>query len=178
VAVLAQDGSEVAILAPHGGSIEPGTSEIARAIAGTDFSLYLFEGLRPAGNYETLHITSRRFDEPDCLEVLRRSSIVITIHGCEGSEAEVHIGGLDIVLARRIGQELSAADVTVVKPSRRYPGTHQMNICNRGLEGRGVQMEFTSGIRKKFEAFEIARPIRNVLLGRCKERGEKVADMG
>ncbi|WP_261338761.1 poly-gamma-glutamate hydrolase family protein [Rhizobium leguminosarum] len=38
----------VAIVAPHRGHIEPHTSEIAAAIAGEDFSLYLFEGLNPA----------------------------------------------------------------------------------------------------------------------------------
>jgi phage replication-related protein YjqB (UPF0714/DUF867 family) len=53
----------VAVIAPHGGGIEPGTSELATAIAGDDFSLYLFEGLKSAGNGE-LHITSTNFDEP------------------------------------------------------------------------------------------------------------------
>ena len=33
----------IAVIAPHGGSIEPGTSEIARKIAGADFSIYAFE---------------------------------------------------------------------------------------------------------------------------------------
>jgi phage replication-related protein YjqB (UPF0714/DUF867 family) len=37
-------GSAVAIIAPHGGNIEPGTSELARAVAGQELSLYLFEG--------------------------------------------------------------------------------------------------------------------------------------
>lgn len=39
----------VAIIAPHGGSIEPGTSEIAATIAGDSQSFYAFEALRPAG---------------------------------------------------------------------------------------------------------------------------------
>lgn len=34
----------IAVIAPHGGSIEAGTSEIARKIAGVDFSFYAFEG--------------------------------------------------------------------------------------------------------------------------------------
>lgn len=38
-------GSEIGILAPHGGWIEPGTSEIAEAIAGSEFSFYVFESL-------------------------------------------------------------------------------------------------------------------------------------
>ena len=46
-----------AIVAPHGGGIEPGTSEIADAIARQRWSFYTFEGLKRAGN-GVLHITS------------------------------------------------------------------------------------------------------------------------
>jgi phage replication-related protein YjqB (UPF0714/DUF867 family) len=45
----------VAIIAPHGGKIESGTSEIATAIAGDCYSLYCFEGLRPRPHSD-LHI--------------------------------------------------------------------------------------------------------------------------
>ncbi len=62
--------SPVAIIAPHGGGIERGTSEIARGIAGEDFNLYVFEGLKSSGNYAALHLTSRHFDEPACLELI------------------------------------------------------------------------------------------------------------
>jgi len=58
-----------AVIAPHGGGIEPGTSEIADAIAGEKHSCYEFEGLKPSGN-SVLHITSTHFDEPMCLTVL------------------------------------------------------------------------------------------------------------
>ena len=44
IRVMRREAS-VAIIAPHGGRIEPGTSELAEAIAGDDFSLYCFEGL-------------------------------------------------------------------------------------------------------------------------------------
>ena len=54
-----------AIVSPHGGGIEPGTSEIADGIAVLDFSYYAFEGLKSQGNSD-LHITSTRFDEPMC----------------------------------------------------------------------------------------------------------------
>ena len=39
-------GTPFVILAPHGGWIEPGTSEIAEALAGTDLSFYAFEALK------------------------------------------------------------------------------------------------------------------------------------
>lgn len=54
-------GSSSAVIAPHGGRIEHYTSDIARGIAGDDFNLYLFEGVRLSGNYSTLHLTSHRF---------------------------------------------------------------------------------------------------------------------
>lgn len=62
--------SAFALVAPHGGGIEPGTSEIADGIAALEWSLYAFEGLKPSGNAD-LHITSTRFDEPMCLELVR-----------------------------------------------------------------------------------------------------------
>ena len=62
--IRAEDrGSAVIIIAPHGGTIEPETSLIAEAIAGSDYSYYLFEALK-AGAHGDFHITSHRFDEP------------------------------------------------------------------------------------------------------------------
>jgi phage replication-related protein YjqB (UPF0714/DUF867 family) len=45
----------LAILAPHGGGIEPGTSELAEAVAGEGLSFYAFEGLKRSGN-AVLHV--------------------------------------------------------------------------------------------------------------------------
>ncbi|SJM30238.1 hypothetical protein BQ8482_130137 [Mesorhizobium delmotii] len=45
--VVLDRASAVAIVAPHGGLIEYGTSQMATAVAADDFSLYLFEGLKP-----------------------------------------------------------------------------------------------------------------------------------
>ena len=50
------------IIAPHGGRIEPGTFEIAAAIAENIHSLYCFEGLRNRPHRD-LHIRSTCFDE-------------------------------------------------------------------------------------------------------------------
>ena len=61
--------SPVAIVAPHGGKIEPGTSQIATAIAGLDYSLYCFEGIKRTGNAR-LHVTSSNFDEHRCLALI------------------------------------------------------------------------------------------------------------
>jgi len=104
------------VVAPHGGGIEPGTSEIADGIADEELSLDAFEGLKSNGNKD-LHITSTRFDEPTCLILIGRSDVVVTIHG-ENSEADgegVFLGGLDDDLGPRVRTALDARGFDVLK---------------------------------------------------------------
>ena len=88
-----------AIVAPHGGEIEPGTSKIADAVAAKEFSYYAFDGLKVVSGNADLHITSTRFDEPMCLTVIGNSNVVLTVHGeeseVEGGAVAVFLGGLD-----------------------------------------------------------------------------------
>lgn len=51
--------SSIAVIAPHGGSIEQYTSDLALAVAGENFNLHLFEGIRRSGNYAAHHLTSQ-----------------------------------------------------------------------------------------------------------------------
>jgi phage replication-related protein YjqB (UPF0714/DUF867 family) len=81
--------STVAIVAPHGGKIEPGTSTIAAAIAADDYCLYRFEGRKRRNNCD-LHITSTQFDEPECLALISGCDQVVAIHGCQGDEERLH----------------------------------------------------------------------------------------
>ena len=137
----------IAILAPHGGGIEPGTSELARAIAGEDYSLYLFEARKSAGN-GALHITSTHFDEPRCLEILRHAVTAVTIHGVDDVDPIVHLGGLDQSLIRRLAAELkSAGFVTSQTDNPAIAGRFDSNICNRGTSGLGCQLEISRGLR-------------------------------
>src|ERR1700751_2371520 len=69
--------SRVAIIAPHGGFIEPATSEITVEIAAENFSLYCFEGLAANRLHHDLHITSGHFDEPMALSLVSKSQIVV-----------------------------------------------------------------------------------------------------
>ena len=162
--VEARPHSPVAVIAPHGGSIERRTSAIARAIARDDFNLYLFEGLDADGSFDTLHITSHRFDEPSCLELVAVSDTVVAVHGCGGSAPRVMLGGRDRALAREFGSALAANGVDVALSDHRYPGTHSRNICNRGRAGRGVQIEMTDGLRGGSDEPAAVDAIRNVLL--------------
>lgn len=150
--VLVARPSPIAIVAPHGGAIEPGTSEVARALAGDEFSLYLFEGLRP-GRSAALHITSTRFDDPVCLDLLAATQVAITIHGAAGSDVAIRIGGRDEELGGRIATVLAAARFALrVDADRRLAGVDARNLCNRSASGRGVQLELSAGLRRSLFA--------------------------
>ena len=155
--------SSVAVIAPHGGSIERRTSEIARAIAGDDFNCYLFEGLDPAGSFETLHITSHRFDEPKCLELLTRCDTVLAVHGASGDQQGVMLGGLDSDLRSQMASALTNAGIDVHSEGHNFPGTHPRNICNRGRRGKGVQLELTDGLRGAPSEHRVVESVRDIL---------------
>lgn len=154
----------IAILAPHGGSIERRTSAISSSIAGEDFNLYQFEGLDPNGSFEVLHITSHRFDEPRCLSLIEKCDVVVAVHGCGGDENVVMLGGLDTALAKRFSEAIEPTGVRVLTDGHAYPGTRTDNICNRGHSGRGVQVEFTDALRGSAEERLVVDAIRTVLL--------------
>lgn len=143
--------SKFAIVAPHGGGIEPGTSEIADDLAALEWSYYAFEGMKASGNSD-LHITSTRFDEPMCLTLAGQSTVVVTIHG-EHSDADgdgVFIGGLDAKLGRRLGVALRAKGFAVGRhPDPRLQGLEPNNVCNRGASGEGVQLELSRTVRRE-----------------------------
>jgi phage replication-related protein YjqB (UPF0714/DUF867 family) len=160
---LDRPGSRVVILAPHGGMIEVGTSEIAGLIAGTEYSLFCFEGLKTFGENRDLHITSHRFDHPDCLRLAAGREVVLSVHGCMG-QARIFVGGLDTELAQRLSGELAAAGFEAISEGHQYPGRHPLNICNRGLRGMGAQLEITYDLRAPEYRARIARAVRAALV--------------
>jgi len=150
VRVVRRDSSSTVIVAPHGGGIEPGTSEVACEIADPDLSLAIFEGKKPKGN-RRLHITSTNFDEPRCMDLVKVSDNVVAIHG-EGSSAKViFLGGRDKDLGERIYQALEKYGYNIREHDNpKLRGLAVTNICNRGSRGVGVQLELSSGLRKMF----------------------------
>jgi phage replication-related protein YjqB (UPF0714/DUF867 family) len=138
------------VVAPHGGDIEHGTSEIADAIAGDDFSFYAFEGIKQSRNQD-LHITSHRFDEPKCVNLVGASTTAIAIHGRKGEAKVVYLGGLDTRALKVLRATLLAGGFRVEKDdSPRLQGRDKKNICNRTKTGTGVQLEITRGLRRSF----------------------------
>lgn len=143
--------SPILIIAPHGGRIEPFTSEIAKLIAGSDYSLYLFEGLKKI-NYRDLHITSHHFFEPALDKALQFADIVITVHGCKKfAEELIILGGLDSELYGKFRQGLRGAGFLIKENVLGYEGKNPLNICNRGRTGKGVQLEITYTLRKRID---------------------------
>lgn len=155
--------SPVAVIAPHGGSIERRTSAIARAVAAGDHNLYLFEGLDENGSFDTLHITSHRFDEPQCLRLVSRCDTVVAIHGCSGDTERVMLGGRDERLIAHLEAAIDEAGVNVASRHHPYPGRHVRNICNRGRRGRGVQLEMTDALRGGAGEAAVIEAVRRVL---------------
>lgn len=161
---MLRPGSEVAIVAPHGGSIEAHTSDIARDIAGQDFNLYLFEGLLKAGNFAALHLSSHLFDEPGCLEMLRACRSVISVDGCGHAGEIVLMGGRHVALREAIGAHLRALGVTREAAPAGLDAADPMNVCNRGRGGAGVQLEVSLELRRSPRRSLLVRAVREALL--------------
>ena len=139
--------ASVAVIAPHGGKIEPGTSEIARAIAGTSYSLYCFEGLRRRPHRD-LHITSTNFDEPRCQELIKTHDFIVSVHGMSGDHEAIDVGGRDIELRDGICQELDQAGFAIaIVTTGAHAAINEANVCNRGRRRSGAQLEITRSLR-------------------------------
>lgn len=115
--ITASVGAPILMLAPHGGKIEPGTTELARAAAGEKWGFYSFRGLKDSGNRD-LHITSTRFDEPVALAMAASSICIITFHGSGDRCPAVYTGGLEDGLKRRIELALAGAGFCVTTVSQ------------------------------------------------------------
>jgi phage replication-related protein YjqB (UPF0714/DUF867 family) len=138
------------VLGIHAGGIEPGTSELARAIAGLDFSLYLFEGL--GANTQPLHLTSTHFDEPLCLEMVKKHHTALSLHGFRGSATDplIYLGGNDLALTHMLLNAFLQNGYPACVNTGKYAATDPMNICNRAISGKGVQIEISGSLRRQF----------------------------
>ena len=168
ICLVRAEGSDTAIIAPHGGKIEKMTSELAKSIAGRNYHLYQFEGLKKFGNRD-LHITSTNFDEPQAITLITECSIIVTVHGLGNNGHRIKVGGLDHELGNRINNQLlEARFVSNIVTAGKYAGMDEANICNRGLLSQGVQLEIERGLREslksdavKFRRFTTA--VRNAI---------------
>jgi phage replication-related protein YjqB (UPF0714/DUF867 family) len=163
--VIRRPESRIAVIAPHGGKIEPYTADIAEAIAGNEFNLYCFLGIKTQDNAD-LHITSHNFDEPHCVALLRQQDSVIAVHGCSKAGERVLLGGRDKKLIAGVADALRNLGIVGETHGHEFPGEMPTNICNRGATNAGVQIEMSMGFRKSKRSGILVDAIRSVLNGR------------
>lgn len=166
------------LIAPHGGGIEPGTSDIMRAVVETGgWAWYEFAGFLRQGNKDALHIASTHFDEPTLTAMLPQTGFVLAFHGSsDAAEPLVYVGG-KWTLGRQtvIGSinsawrehGIRAVDALETEAAAHLRGLDDSNITNRGKRGEGVQLEFSRGARNLLfppDASREARGRRSVQL--------------
>ena len=150
------------VMAIHGGGIEPGTSEIALAVAGyhpdtlvasvDDLGLHdfwLFEGLLPSGNGK-LHVTASHYDEPIATELVQNARRCISLHGCSDTQAngKIQIGGRDHQLRDIVLEELTIAGIPAeITTNKMLGGESPDNIANKTKIPGCAQLEMGTSYR-------------------------------
>jgi len=147
---LVDRASEAVIIAPHGGTIEPMTSELARMIAADEYSYYCFEGVQ-VGRQGELHITSDRFDEPNGRDLVSRARFAVALHGRKDRDdpETTWLGSRDGQLIAAAQEALSAAGFGAVLMAGNLEGKAPRNICNGGTSGAGLQLELPRTLRDR-----------------------------
>lgn len=141
--------SNIVVIAIHGGGIEPGTTELAKEVAGNEYDYYSFAGIMKSGN-SILHITSSNFDEPIARSLVMKSQETISIHGFSSSEKITYVGGLDTNLVKKVKESLTSAGFTVADAPSYLAGSNPVNICNSNSIKAGVQIELSTALRASF----------------------------
>lgn len=142
-------GSPVSVFAIHGGDIEPAASRLARAIAGSDLNLYIFNGWLGADSGK-LHVTSTRFNDPAAIHIATSALIAVSIHAQVDRGEWVCVGGSNAEAGREVASALMSAGFEAEAPCGRLPGVNPRNIVNRPANG-GVQLEITLKLLKRLE---------------------------
>lgn len=152
------ENSQLCIVAPHGGKIEPETTELAKEIAGTLYSYYSFKGVAKTGN-SRLHITSSNFDEPSALELVAEHDIVLGIHGAKDKNCPkpILLGGLDTDFKEILAETFDNQGLENLSCGHNYPAKRQLNICNRGRSRKGAQIELSMSFRQSLRRDEALR---------------------
>ena len=140
------------LVAPHGGGIEPGTSEILRALSDFGWAWYEFAGFLRSGNKDALHIASPQFDEPALVTLLPRTNFVLAIHGAnDTSSLVIYVGGNweagRAAMTAAINAATATHEIQAMEAPAHLGGTEPGSLANRGKLGYGIQLEFSRGAR-------------------------------
>jgi phage replication-related protein YjqB (UPF0714/DUF867 family) len=167
-----KDENKIFIMAPHGGSIESGTTELALATAGfvknfngdtytsVTYDYFIFNGTNPKDENGKLHVTASHYDDTDANKLVSNSIISFAFHGCtdlqpnessgKGYQACL-IGGRDQVLKEILEAQLMTAGFNAFITSQDVlDGSLAENIINKNKRKRGAQVEMTTSLRKSF----------------------------
>ena len=147
---------ECLIFTPHGGGIEPGTSEICEWF-NEDHPIYIFEG--SGNNCRELHITSTRFDEPVLIKLLQSVNYAISFHGMTNYYSsrvgsDIFLGGLNeslIAITRKTLVNSGFSVSTNIEISNSKLGGKELpNVTNQCRSNMGMQVEISEKLRAKF----------------------------
>jgi phage replication-related protein YjqB (UPF0714/DUF867 family) len=162
------DVPKTTILAPHGGGIEPGTSELCLAVAGhhpanlpqippagVTYDYWMFEGLRELGN-AALHVRSTGCDDGVAVSLCAGSLNALALHGFRPEPPDfpedgqvVLVGGGNTILRGYLLEGLRNADFDARDAGQHgeLDGNAKCNIVNRTLLGMGAQLELSTPLR-------------------------------
>ncbi|MFD7325171.1 poly-gamma-glutamate hydrolase family protein [Streptomyces sp. NPDC059875] len=163
-----------AIIAPHGGGLEAGTSELCLTLAGYTLvdpgvepqavpgvpqrDYWMFETLTSPG--QPLHVTSTNCDDPAALAVCGNNLYAVSLHGYSPDDnalaKRILIGGRDQRLIGNLAWAFnkhglnSTLGVTVVVAgaNAELNGDDPANIVNRTRTGAGAQLEISTELRR------------------------------
>lgn len=152
------------IFTPHGGGIEPGTTEICKWFSRASFSYYSFTAI--GDNCKELHITSHNFDEPELLKLLQGHLYAVSFHGMTDRKkrdynADVFLGGLHVELRNRLKKKLIEKGFNVATADEfrrsRLAALSPNNVTNRCSNKRGIQIEISESLRRRFFTGDLKR---------------------
>ena len=160
------DVPKTTIVAPHGGGIERGTSELCLAVAGyhpaalpqtppagVTYDYWIFEGVREDGN-AALHVPSTGCDDGMALSLCAGSKNALALHGFR-PEPElpadtqiILVGGRNRILKEYLLEGFADTDLEAVAARQgELDGDDPLNIVNRTLDGQGAQLELSTPLR-------------------------------
>lgn len=139
--------SKVTIVAPHGGGIEAGTSELARAIAGEKYNSFdFFAKSLKARTFG--HVTASHFREEKLSKILSKSLICVSIHRMRDRHFVLYLGGANLALKKLAAKELLKNGFQCTIDPPRTKGLSKKNFVNMASQP-GLQIEIPQMLAKK-----------------------------
>ncbi|MFZ3475010.1 poly-gamma-glutamate hydrolase family protein [Streptomyces sp. 4.24] len=189
--------SSTAIIAPHGGGIEAGTSELCLAVAGykpfdvnTDPAAaavagvpqrdyWMFEAL---ANSSAQHVTSTLCDDPAALAVCGSNLYAVSVHGFTPDDAptakQILIGGRDQRLMRNLAAAFARHGLTGGHSDPALNVTVILSGANTALNGDDVANIVNRTRTGAGAQLEISTKLREAMFGTFTGGAERRATCG